>query len=291
MKRKYIIILNLVILILFSSCQSHVELNKDDINYPTINPIPTGSEVQIELFFPSANKESLVKEVRNLNNQNEKLETIVINELFKGTKDNKLTNVIPNEVNMISIHTQNSIVYINLNKEFLQEKADEKDEALMIYSIINSLSSLESIYKVQILIEGKKIDKFYKYKLNEPIGFSNLIVDTPYISPISVIAEHYNAILKGNYRKIFEGEYSQMKNAINYNQFKLYYQTAFLGLEKFEITDYEITKYDRDIEIIYDINLIFADGTINSELDKRVYLSYDIDKGRFFIKSGLESEI
>lgn len=291
MKRKYIIILNLVILILFSSCQSHVELNKDDINYPTINPIPTGSEVQIELFFPSANKESLVKEVRNLNNQNEKLETIVINELFKGTKDNELTNVIPNEVNMISIHTQNSIVYINLNKEFLQEKADEKDEALMIYSIINSLSSLESIYKVQILIEGKKIDKFNKYKLNEPIGFSKLIVDTPYISPISVIEEHYNAILKGNYRKIFEGEYSQMKNAINYNQFKLYYQTAFLGLEKFEITDYEITKYDRDIEIIYDINLIFADGTINSELDKRVYLSYDIDKGRFFIKSGLESEI
>lgn len=291
MKRKYIIILNLVILILFSSCQSHVELNKDDINYPTINPIPTGSEVQIELFFPSANKESLVKEVRNLNNQNEKLETIVINELFKGTKDNKLTNVIPNEVNMISIHTQNSIVYINLNKEFLQEKADEKDEALMIYSIINSLSSLESIYKVQILIEGKKIDKFNKYKLNEPIGFSKLIVDTPYISPISVIEEHYNAILKGNYRKIFEGEYSQMKNAINYNQFKLYYQTAFLGLEKFEITDYEITKYDRDIEIIYDINLIFADGTINSELDKRVYLSYDIDKGGFFIKSGLESEI
>ncbi|SDZ29056.1 Sporulation and spore germination [Proteiniborus ethanoligenes] len=291
MKHKFIIFLILVLVVFLVSCKNYTTIHKDDANYPAINPTPKGSKVQIELFFPNKNKSTLVKEVRNVNSENEKPETVVINELFKGTKDSSLANIIPDEANMISIHIQNSVIYLNLNKAFINEKIDEKEEALIIYSIVNSLTSLENIHKVQILIQGKRTDKFNKYKLNEPIGFSNIIIDNPYVSPIYVVKEHYNSIINGNYRRIYEMEYSHMKNDISYSQFKLYYKTAFVGLESFQITNYEITNYERDIMLIFDIDLHFADGSIQRQKNKKVHLKYNEDEGRFVIRTGLENDI
>ncbi|WP_352420092.1 GerMN domain-containing protein [Proteiniborus sp.] len=262
MRYKPKIISILILIVFLSGCQSYTTIHEDDINYPFINPIPKGTQAQINLFFPLKKVDVLAKEIRTVNLENRKLETVVIDELLKGTDNDEFRNVIPNGVKLLSINIQDSIAYVNFNKALINEKVEEVEEALIIYSIVNSLTSIEDIDKVQILIEGEKREKFYIYKLNEPIEFSHLVLDMPYNSPIIKVKEYYNALMERDYRKMFEMESTQYKNETRYNIFELYYETQNRGLVDYEITNYEIIKYDNETILRYEMNLYYSDGSI-----------------------------
>lgn len=278
MKYKYLLILILIPVVFLSGCQSYTTLQENDINYPSINPTPKGSQILIHLYYPEKEMDILTREIRTVNLENDSIETAVINELLKGTYEKRLRNVIPDGVRMLSIDTQNSVAYVNFNKALINERLKEKEEALIIYSIVNSLASIENIDKVQILIEGEKREKFNKYKLNEPIKFSNLMVEVPYISPINKAEEYYNALIAGDYRKMFEMELMQHDNKKKYEEYKLYYQTTNQGLTDYEITDYEIIKYDIETILLYDMNLQYLDGHTVRTGWKELKLKYEDNK-------------
>ncbi len=283
MKYKPKIILVLTLAIFLAGCQSYTTLQENDMNYPSINPTPKGAQVHIHLFYPEKESDILVKEVRIVNLENKNLETVVVNELLKGTNKNELRNIIPDGVKMLSIYTQDSIAYVNFNSALTKEKLGENEEALIIYSIVNSLTSIENIDKVQILIEGERRENFNRYKLNEPIEFSSLIVELPYISPIITVEEYYDALTMGNYKKLFEMESMQHKNEIRYSNYKLYYQFENMGLINCEITDYEIIKYDNETILLYDVNMYYPDDRIIKTGWKEINLKYD--NYRFIIEN------
>lgn len=281
MMNKHKIISILILIIFLVGCQDYIILQEDDINYPPINPTPKGTQVLISLYFPHREIDVLGIENRIVNLENKRIETVVIDELIKGTQKKELRNIFPNGVERLSINVEDSIAYVNYNRALIKEKMEEPEEVLIIYSIVNSLTSLEGIDKVQILIEGEKIENFKKFKINEPIEFSSLITERPYNRPITLVEEYYSALKNRDYRKLFEMESSQYENKTKYNIFELYYERANLGLANYEITDYEIIKYDNEIILLYKLKLYYSDGRITNS--GRMEINIKHENNRYYI--------
>ncbi len=128
--------------------------------------------VTVQLFFSSEDGQMLEAEKRTvkLNDEVGSLEYVLVNELIKGPKTDNLQSTIPEETKVLSVETKEGICFVNLSKEFKSEHiGGTAAETMTIYSIVNTLTEeLDSIEKVQFLIEGQKVDEFIHYSLKEP---------------------------------------------------------------------------------------------------------------------------
>ncbi len=164
---------------------------------------------------------------------------------------------------------------MNFNKALIKEKIDDSEEVLLIYSIVNSLAAIENIEEVQILIEGEIREKYNKHKLNEPIAFSNILLETQYYSPEEIVNEYYGALLARDFRKMFRMEAANNVNETRYNVFATYYELQQLGLVHFEIDNLEIIRYDNEIIVIYGLNLYYSNGRVIKSNWMEMKLKYD----------------
>lgn len=87
------------------------------------------------------------------------LEKIIIDQLIAGPDDiddldEDLKTVIPKGTKCNSIVTIDYCCYVDLSAEFLN-MADGIDDKLVVYSIVNSLTSLPTIKKVKFTIDGE----------------------------------------------------------------------------------------------------------------------------------------
>ncbi|MGF7056467.1 GerMN domain-containing protein [Brassicibacter mesophilus] len=285
MKRKLVLLLIFVVATL-TGCQNYNIIEKDNNSYPPISPLPRASQVKIDLYFPEARERYLSREVRTVNIENEKIENVVVRELLKGTEVQSLKNLIPHETELLSIATKNNVAYISFTKNLIDESYDEKEEALLLYSIVNSLTALEGIEKVQILIEGERKEIFGKhYSIGEPLAFSQLIVNNNYSSPTEIVEDYYESILKKNYNRLSNIVYYQKQRSVNFSTLKSYYEATYKDLVDYKINKYIINNYDKNTKIVLDITLYYHDQQSNREKEKGIYLIYD--KDRFKIQSNL----
>lgn len=126
----------------------------------TISNINALESLSITLYFSSADGQSLVAEEREITRDiNTSLERLVIEELLEGPVGDTLLGTIPQETKIINITVDDSVCYVNFNETFLNGIPEEADY-ITIYSIVNSLSELSNINKVQILINGSWEAKF-----------------------------------------------------------------------------------------------------------------------------------
>lgn len=82
----------------------------------------------------------------------------VINELISGRDDNdKIMRIMPKIKNGITVKVKNDTAYVDLSNEFVQAHTDNAHkEILTIYSIVDSLTSIDGIKKVRFTIGGKE---------------------------------------------------------------------------------------------------------------------------------------
>ncbi len=122
----------------------------------------------ITLYYANDKKERL-KGVEALANYDgsSTVERIVIDQLIKGTSGienveqyyGKVYNTIPSGSVCNSINTVDFICYVDLNKNFT-EGLDGVSDELVIYSIVNSLTSLSTINKVKFTIDGESVKNY-----------------------------------------------------------------------------------------------------------------------------------
>ena len=130
-----------------------------------IDPEPTNSTRTIVLYFADAKGEKLVKEEIRVNvNINENLEKYVMEALIAGPSDASKLRTVPGETKIRGIKSADGICYVDLSEDFVTKHGGgETAEMLTVYSIVNSLTRLSSIEKVQFLIEGEKRSQFKGY--------------------------------------------------------------------------------------------------------------------------------
>ena len=83
-------------------------------------------------------------------------------------------NVLPKETKILSLSVMNGTATIDLSQEFLTGSIETSDKC-MIYSIVDSLTSLPNVRGVQFTVEGVSVDKYHdSINISEPMEFVKL---------------------------------------------------------------------------------------------------------------------
>lgn len=127
----------------------------------SISNVNSFEKTDLLLYFADDTGTKLVTESREVvYDMNISKERLIIDELMKGPGDTvNLKATIPSETKVVSVTMNEGICYVNFDEGFLNVIPDVLD-SVTIYSIVDSLSELPGITRVQILINGKS-DKNY----------------------------------------------------------------------------------------------------------------------------------
>ena len=132
----------------------------------------------VTLYFSDAMGEKLVAERRKASLVDNRLEKTVVLELVKGPKNNDNFATIPKDTKVLSVETKEGICFVNLSEEFITKFSGGSSAAtLAIYSIVNSLTELPDIDRVQFLIDGVKVETFGDYIFSEPFARDKHILE------------------------------------------------------------------------------------------------------------------
>ena len=93
--------------------------------------------------------------------------TTLIELLIEAPKSENLQSVIPEGTRVIKAELKGDILYLDLSKEFIDNhEGGEEAENLTIYSIVNTVTELNEVNSVKILINGREDQSFNDNKIN-----------------------------------------------------------------------------------------------------------------------------
>jgi germination protein M len=116
--------------------------------------ISSSQVTTLTLYFSSEDGTSLVPETREVHySSNTSLDKLVMEQLLEGPKENGLLATIPTGTKLITISVVDGVCYVNLDETFSNQN-QEISEQVVLYSIVDSLTELSNIDKVQISING-----------------------------------------------------------------------------------------------------------------------------------------
>ena len=116
----------------------------------------------VNLYFISEDGVTLTKEKRTLTlTLTDKLPEVMVRELIKGPEEEGLSSAIPAGTEINEIMIKDKVCYLDLSAEFQKNQSGgPREEALTIYSIVNSLTELPNIQYVQFLIDGQRVETY-----------------------------------------------------------------------------------------------------------------------------------
>lgn len=156
--------------------------NNPGDNQPNQND-PQAAEIdkEITLYFSDQQAQFLAAEKRTVKVASDELQAAaeaVVNELIAGPKGADLVKTIPPEAKLLAVSIQDKIATVDFSKELKTKHwGGSTGESMTIMSIVNSLTELPGIEKVQILIEGQKEDTLAgHWDLSSPISRDESII-------------------------------------------------------------------------------------------------------------------
>ncbi|MBR5577460.1 MAG: GerMN domain-containing protein [Lachnospiraceae bacterium] len=117
-------------------------------------------EITLNLYFASVKGDRLIKVNRTLHyNTNIALEKLVVEQIIAGPLNSKsyISEIYPTvnkDTKIISVSVKDGICYVNLSNPFLTPINNITPD-VMLYSLVNSLTELPGIVKVQLAVEGE----------------------------------------------------------------------------------------------------------------------------------------
>lgn len=116
--------------------------------------INASQQTTLNLYFAGMDGTSLVQETRVVHySSNISLEKLVMEQLIEGPKRSGAQGTIPSGTKLINVSVVDGICYVSLDETFLNQN-QEISEQVVLFSIVDSLTELDNVGKVQISING-----------------------------------------------------------------------------------------------------------------------------------------
>lgn len=134
-------------------------------------------KTMITLYFPNADNKELQKESRLIDSKDLLLNPYeeLLNMLMEGPESDFLQKAVPEGTKMLSVELIGQCLNINFSKEFVENcSAEQRDKENAIYSIVNTVTELNEVNSVKILIEGEEGQGFADIGLDFSREFSKL---------------------------------------------------------------------------------------------------------------------
>lgn len=138
----------------------------------------------IKCYFSNADGSALVAEEReievNPKQPRERDVWDIVSELIKGAEVSGHISLVAPEARINDISVEDGVCFVDFSKEFMERfSGGSGKEYLMIYSIVNSLTEISTIGRVQILIDGNRVAAFKEqgFDLSNPIDRNPDIIE------------------------------------------------------------------------------------------------------------------
>ncbi|MCI8405032.1 MAG: GerMN domain-containing protein [Clostridia bacterium] len=152
-------------------------LTNQDINLATDT---YNSEMrEITLYFPSKDNQKLIRETRIVKvNDQQPIARYIINELIKGSSNENAVSALNAGTVLLNVETSNNICFVSFKSNFIDKNSGSAEKEIMtIYSIVNSLTELDFVERVQFLMDGKKVDSFGNVNIGSMFGRDESIIE------------------------------------------------------------------------------------------------------------------
>ena len=117
----------------------------------------------ISLYFKNIETNSLIAEAKAIDVKKlyQDPYTYLINMLITGPESEKLESAIPEGTKVNSCTLKGNTVYVDLSKEFIDNAPSGiTAESIIVYSIVNTLTELNEVSGIKILINGEENKAF-----------------------------------------------------------------------------------------------------------------------------------
>ena len=140
-----------------------------------VNPAPSTDSKEVKLFFVNEafiqsgdeSLEQLVSENRTLEFGSIPLEEAIVKALMNGAEEEGLRTVIPATAKLLGVEVADGTAFVNFAQEGMF--GGSMEETFTINQIVVSLVDLDSVDRVQFLLDGKKGESLMgHYGIEEP---------------------------------------------------------------------------------------------------------------------------
>ena len=109
----------------------------------------------LKLYFANETGDGLVEETRSdvYYSSNVSMEKLIMEQLLEGPQTEGAKSAIPTGTKLINVSVVDGVCYVSLDENFKNQDY-QVNEAVVIYSIVDSLTELSTISKVQISVNG-----------------------------------------------------------------------------------------------------------------------------------------
>ena len=135
-----------------------------------------GTTIEVTLYFSDDQATGVLPEKRTIEVTEGEgeipIEKIAVLELIEGPSNEDLRKTLPPETRLLSIVVNDGVAVVDFSQEFQTKHwGGSAGEGLTIQSLVKTLTSIEGIDKVQVLIQGEVIDSLAgHYDWSEPFA-------------------------------------------------------------------------------------------------------------------------
>lgn len=135
-------------------------------------------DTTVKLYFADADNRYLVAEQRSAGSTADKaLPEFIVRQLMAGTRQRGLHGIVPKDAGLRSIRVSEGVCIVDFTVEFLTDKPTSYlEERMLVYSIVNSLTELESIDAVELRADGESIGRYVQMDLMESLTRNEAVI-------------------------------------------------------------------------------------------------------------------
>jgi len=145
---------------------------------PSSNNDRTAQEtMQITIYQATKDAMNLVPEIHVVPKSVHPAQT-ALELLTTGPSNPELISVVPRGTKVLSVNVKDHIAYADFNDKLIKNNpGGSAEEMLLVAAIVDTLTEFSEIQKVQILVNGKKVDTITGHMdTSEPLSRSEKII-------------------------------------------------------------------------------------------------------------------
>lgn len=134
--------------------------------------------VELRLYFPKVEENLLACEYRQVSlDEDMPVERHIIDELVKGPQNDRLRAVLPENTAVLSVYTQDGLCTVSFSENFMSgEEYEAVDIQLAVYSIVNSITCLSTVDRVQISVRNNTEEKLGDFDISLPFARRSSVI-------------------------------------------------------------------------------------------------------------------
>jgi germination protein M len=141
-------------------------------------PLPSNVETMIVVVYNGTSDARYLVAEPHVVPKNDQPAKIAMELLTAGTKNVDLISVMPSGTKLLNLTIKDRIAYVDFNDKLIKNNmGGSTSEILLVSSIVDTLTEFKEIKKVQIMVDGKKIDTISGHlDVGEPLSRSEKII-------------------------------------------------------------------------------------------------------------------